>query len=495
MANAIDWTIFFGYLGIIFAVGLWFARQQETNEDYFVGDRKMNWLAVGISLFATAFSSISFVAYPREAAYETFQFFIAILFIPLVITPILWWWFVPLYVRLGVISIYEYLEIRFHPVLRKLGTLLFAGYAIGWMGSMLYAVGLILQVVLGLSDAGLMWTLVGTGLFATFYTAIGGVKAVIWTDVLQTVVLGGGTIVVFLLALGQIDGGWEAVLAIGQAHNKFEMFNFAPELQSRGTFYAACAFGLFMYLPGYTASQVTGQRYVCMSSLAEARRALLLHALVVTFVVLMFFVLGVTLFAYYSQHDGLPVLERQDQIMPLFVVNVLHGIGLVGLLVAGLFAAAMSTIDSGINSLTAVVVCDWLAGRKPGVGFSRMLCALFGVAIVAASLLAPYLGENVIGIITTVASTFLGLLLGIYLLGMFVRRANTGGAVLGLLAGISCFGTVLTMTDVPNWWYGLFTILPTFAVGWMASYLFPAPRSEQLRGLAYCQTSSLDVSG
>jgi len=474
----IDLIVFLGYLAVVFGVGLWFARKQESNEEYFVGGRNMNWFAVGISLFATAFSSISFVAYPREAAYESFQFFVAVLFIPLVITPLLWWLFVPLYVGLGVTSVYEYLEIRFHSGLRKLGTLLFAGYAIGWMGSMLYAVGLIMQVVLDLSDTGLMWTLVGVGLFATVYTSLGGMKAVIWTDVLQTLVLGGGTAVVFVLALGQVDGGWGAVARIGLAHDKFQMFNFQPNLAERGTFYAACAFGLFMYLPGYTTSQVTAQRYVCMSSLSEARRALALHAVVVTLVVLLFFLLGATLFAYYSQHGGLPKLpdDRQDQIMPLFVVNVLRQAGLTGLVVAGLFAAAMSTIDSGINSLTAVVVCDWLSGRNPGVQLSRVLCALFGIAVVGAALVVPLTATNVIGMITTVASTFLGLLLGLFLLGMFFRRANTGGAVLGLLAGIASLAVVLTATSIPHWWYGAFTSLPTLGVGWAASHLFPPPQ-------------------
>ena len=474
----------------MFGVGLWFARKQENNEEFFVGGRNMNWLAVGVSLFATAFSSISFLAYPREAAYESFQFFVAILFIPLVITPLLWWLFVPLYVRLGVISVYEYLEIRFHLALRRLGTVLFAGYAIGWMGSMLYAVGLIMQVVLDLSDTELMWTLAGVGLFATLYTSLGGVKAVIWTDVLQTLVLGGGTVVIFALALGHVEGGWQTVVRIGTEQGKFQMFNFELDFAERGTFYAACAFGLFMYLPGYTTSQVTAQRYVCMSSLAEARRALALHAVVVTLVVLMFFLLGTTLFAYYSQHGGLPDLDKakQDQIMPLFVVNVLPQIGLTGLLVAGLFAAAMSTIDSGINSLTAVVVCDWLSGRNPSVRLSRLLCAVFGVAIVLSALAVPHLAKNVIGMITTVAGTFLGLLLGLFLLGMFVRRANTAGAILGLLAGVVSITVVLTTTSVPHWWYGAFTTLPTLAVGWAASYLFPPPRSEQLKGLARFQS-------
>ncbi|HUT95840.1 MAG TPA: sodium/solute symporter [Thermoguttaceae bacterium] len=483
----IDWTIFGGYLALVFALGLWFMRGQQTSEDYFLGGRKMSWWAVGVSLFATAFSSISFVAYPREAAYQGFHFFVAILFIPLVITPLLWWLFVPMYVRLGVTSVYEYLELRFNRPIRRLGTILFACYAIGWMGSMLYAVGLIVQTVLGLTEIQLVWTLVAVGLFAMLYTVLGGIQAVIWTDVLQTITLGGGMLVVFFLALGQVDGGWATVVRLGTEHGRFEMFNMELDLADRSTFYSACAFGLFMYLPGYTTSQVTAQRYVCMPSLAHARRALAIHAVTITLVCLLFFLVGTTLFAYYEQHGGMPDLpaNKQDQILPLFVTTALGQGGLVGLLVAGLFAAAMSTVDSGINSLTAVVVYDWLSGRELRVAYSRLLCGLFGISVIGAALVVPYLASNVIGMITTIASTFLGLLLGVYLLGLLVPRANGAGALLGLLAGAGTLGAVILWTDVPHWWYGAFTCLPAFFVGWLASYAFDPPRPEQMRGVVY----------
>jgi SSS family solute:Na+ symporter len=510
----LDWTIFCGYLVLVFLLGLWFMRGQRTSDDYFVGGRRMNWWAVGVSLFATAFSSISFVAYPREGAYQGLQFFVAILCIPLLITPLLWWLFVPLYVRLRVTSIYEYLEIRFNRSLRRLGTLLFACYAIGWMGSMLYAVGLIIQAVLGLTEAQLAWTLVGVGLFAMLYTVMGGIKAVIWTDVLQTATLGGGMLVVFILALKQIPGGWATVVSVGSEHGRLQVFNWDFDLADRSTFWSACAFGLFMYLPGYVTSQVTAQRYVCMRGLSQARRALLIHAVVITVVCLLFFFMGTTLFAYYHEVDGPPKLrqadrlpdlpeDKQDQILPLFVVTALSQAGLVGLLVAGLFAAAMSTIDSGINSLSAVVVCDWLGGRDIGLGLSRALCGLFGFAVIGAAMLVPALGPNVIGIITVIASTFLGLLLGVFLLGMLVPRANAGGALIGLLTGAGALAIVWTLSNrpdwwygaiipgswprvfVPHWWYGAFTLIPTFGVGVLASYLFPPPRPAKMRGVVY----------
>jgi SSS family solute:Na+ symporter len=483
----IDWTIFGGYLALVFALSLCFMRGQRTSDDYFVGGRRMNWWAVGVSLFATAFSSISFLAYPREVVYQGFQFFVAILCIPLVITPLLWWLFVPTYVRLGVQSVYEYLEIRFNRPMRRVGTVLFACYAIGWMGSMLYAVAGIVQVVLHLTEAQLTWTLVGIGLFAMLYTVLGGIKAVVWTDVLQALTLGGGMVVVLLLALDQIDGGWPAVVQIATRHGRFEMFNMKLNLADRSTFYSACAFGLFMYLPGYTTSQVTAQRYVCMPSLAHARRALAIHAVMIALVCLLFFLVGAAVFAYYQQSGNMPELpaNKQDQILPRFVTDVVPYAGIIGVLVAGLFAAAMSTIDSGINSLTAVVVYDWLSGRELRLVWSRVLCGLFGVAVIGAAMVVPYLDPKVIGMITWIAGTFLGLLLGVYLLGMLVPRANAPGAFLGLLAATLSLAAVILWTHIPNWWYGAFTCFPTFFVGWLASRAFRPPAAAKMRGLVY----------
>jgi SSS family solute:Na+ symporter len=482
----IDWTIFIGYLALVFALGLWFMRGQQTSDDYFVGGRKMSWWAVGVSLFATAFSSLSFIALPREAAYADYHLFVTYLSIPLVITPLLWWLFVPVYRRLGVTSVYEYLEIRFNRSMRRLGTLLFALYAVGWMGSMVYATGLILKAVLHLNASQFRWTLIAVGLFATLYTALGGIRAVVWTDVLQAATLGGGMVVVLLLALQRIDGGWATVVRLGAESHKFRMFDFRLDLTERSTFLAALSLALFAYLPGYTTSQATVQRYVCVSSLAEARRALLANAIVATLVASLFFFVGTVIFAFYHQPGagGFPELDKPDQILPHFVLSELRYSGLTGLLLAGLFAAVMSTIDSGINSLTAVVVYDWLSGRDLPVALSRLLCALFGVCVIAAALVAPYLGEHVIDIISVVAGSFLGLLLAVFLLGMLVPRANAGGAVVGLMAGAVCLACVWTQTKVSGWWYGAFTCLPAFFVGWLASYAFDCPRTDQMRGVA-----------
>lgn len=480
----LDWFIFIGYVFIVLGIGIWFSRFQTSNEDYFLGGRKMNWIAVGTSIFATAFSSISFVMLPREGAYADYHLLTALLFIPLVITPILWYLFVPLFLRLKITSVYEYLGIRFNNKMRKLGSLLFAAYAIGWMGSMLYAVGIIVQATLGLTHTEFLWVLVGIGIFATFYTALGGYEAVVWTDLLQSVTLGGGMLVVLFIIVKMVSGDFISLIEIGREHDKLDMLNMQFELTERSSFWAAAGFALFMYLPGYTASQITVQRYLSMADLKKARCSLLINAVVAPVISLIFFLVGTALFVFYYQQGGFPEIPNEDQLLPYFLASELPIKGLTGLLLAGLFAAGMSTIDSGINSMTAVIVEDWMPNRKKNftVRFSRKITVVLGALIIGTSLIVPLIGEHVIDMISSIAGTFLGLLLGIYLLGMFTRRANTGGALIGLIAGGTTLAIVWTQTVIPHWYYGLFTIGVTFVVGWLASNFFTIPSQEQLKG-------------
>jgi Na+/proline symporter len=408
--------------------------------------------------------------------------------------------FVPMFVRLKVSSGYEYLGRRFGWPAQHIGSALYCIYALGWMGTMLYAVTLTLQTVMGLSQMQYYLVLTGIGAFATVYTVLGGLKAVIWTDVLQAVVLGGAIIIVMLLAVSKIDGGWPAFWSIATEHNKFQMFHLNPKLLSlenfteKNTVFAAAAFGLFMYLPGYAVSQNMIQRYVCAGTLARGRGVVVLSAVINAGLGLLFLLVGTALFAFYNQvgSPGLPQagaeLVKEDQILPHFVSTQLPGIGLVGLILAGLFAAAMSTIDSGINGVTSVIVYDWLSGKELPLRVSRTLTGGLGVLVIVAALLVPVLGDTVIGIITAIAGTSLGMLLAIYLLGMLMRHANLAGVLIGLVAGLGCLVIVWVFTDIPTWWFGAFTIVPTFVVGALASLFFGRPPEFMLKDTLLIKT-------
>lgn len=488
--SVMDWIVCIAYLVVVCGLALFSMRGQQDNEDYFVGGRRMNWLAVGISMFATSFSSISFLGLPQRGAYQDFSFYLTILLILLLITPVLWFVFVPVYVRLQVSSGYGYLRIRFNKTVQRIGSLLYCGYALGWMGVMLYAIALTLKGVMHLNDTQYLLTLIGLGIFATAYTAVGGLRAVIWTDVLQAATLLVAVVAVLLLAVYGISGHWSQLYEIGRAHGRWTLIHYEPGVLSAANFTAknsvhtAVAFCLLMYLPGYAVAQNMIQRYVCTGGVRQARGVVLLSGLINVALGFLFILVGVALFAFYMQPGGtgMPTLESQDQILPHFVANHAAGYGLVGLLLAGLFAAAMSTVDSGINGVASVVVFDWLDGTTLSLLASRLLTVALGVLVIVAALLAPVLGKTVIDIIMMIAGTLLGGLLAVFFVGMFSPRSNAPGVLIGLAAGATVLAWVATSTSVPQWWYGAFVVLPTLILSPIASRLWAPPSAAALAG-------------
>ena len=432
---------------------------------------------------------------PSTAAYGDYHLYLAILFIPFVVSPIVWKFFLPIYFQLGATSSYEYVERRFDRRLRLVCSVLFMLYTVGWMGNMLRAVGVILEAVFDLSQTQTVGLLIGIGLFATIYTTLGGVKAVVWTDAIQAVALGGGMLTVLVLAVGKVDGGWSTIWQVGNQHGRFAMFETSLNAE-HGNLWAATAFGVFVYLAGHAVHFGSVQRYVSMPSQTAAGWALVVNGLMVGIVCGVFFLAGSTLFAFYQQQNTLSgtqirppsgesvtaavgadslydELERdkhQDHLLPRFVMTELSVPGLLGLLLAGLFAAAMSSIDSGINSMTASVVCDWQADRHLKLRHSRMLCCVFGLLSVSVAIIFYFKGGNVFPLIMKIAGMFFGLQLGIFLLGMSVKRASTSSAMIGLAAGT--IGLILTFVfEISHWWYGANTCVPTYVAGAVASCL------------------------
>jgi SSS family transporter len=467
--GVLDWIICVGAVVVMFAQGGWLSGRQKTNEDYFVGGRRMSWLAVGLSMFAATFSPLSFVGLPREAAYDDYHLYLAILFIPLFAAPLAGWLFVPIYHRLHLTSAYEYLELRFDRRLRRAGSLLFGLYTLAWMGSMLYATGLIVQSALELSEGQRVTSMVVLGALTATYTTLGGYKSAVWTNVLKSAVLAGVVAAVLLLAVARVEGGWGAVWRLGREHDKFTMFDLRLDLTSRATFFSACAFGSVVYLSVAVAAQGAVQRYASMPSVAAARRLLAVNGAGTALVCLMYFLLGTAIFAFYSQHPAgemgiFPPVARKDELTMHFVLTQLPYPGLAGLLLAGLFTAVMGSTSSGLNGLSALVVCDWLPRRTLGTRVSRLMTAVFGALTVGMALVAPYLGEHVFDIIIRISGAFFGPLLGLFLLAALVRRANSEGAAAGLLAGL--FSLVLIFpSPVSPWWYGALTCLPTVGGG------------------------------
>ncbi|MAV36267.1 MAG: hypothetical protein CMJ59_12515 [Planctomycetaceae bacterium] len=508
----LDWVICLSYLSLVVGLGLFFSNKQKDNNDFFLGGRNMHWLPVGLSLFATTFSSNSFVGLPAEGAFGDYHQLLAIFFIPFVIIPITCIWFIPLYKGFGFVSLYEYLEKRFARPIRHSASLIFMLYSAGWMGTMLLAVSRILDVVLENQSTGQTLLVISmVGILATFYTALGGVKAVIWTDTIQAFALFGGMIFLLALLLSRIDGGAATFIATGAANGKFDMFHTDGGLSERNL-YSACAYGFFVYMGGQLASYGTFQRYVTVETVSEARRALIIKGLFTLISCTLFFLVGTALYVYYQQshQDIYAQFARgsgRDQLLPHFVIHYAGGYGMTGLILAGLFAASMSSLDSGINSMTATLVTDWMRGREVGTAVNRGLTVLFGVAVTGIACLLSLIDSPVFDILLSIAGATLGLLLAVLMMGMLIPRVNTLGAVAGLCAGLLVFALIRLLppilhTFAPDlyeglmvrvgplaglenntWWDGLFTTVPAVVVGVLASLLQPAPGFQQLRGL------------
>lgn len=503
--SLLDWAICLAYLGLVIGLGLYFSNKQKDNEEFFFGGGKMHWLPVGLSLFATTFSSNSFVGLPAEGAFGDYHQLLAIMFIPFVVIPITCKWIIPFYKSLGFISLYEYLERRFARPVRLAASVIFMVYSAGWMGTMLLAVSRILNVVLESQSAGqTVAVIVIVGFLATLYTAMGGVKAVIWTDTIQAFALCGGMIFLFFLLLDGVDGGWTTFIAAGSEAGKFEMFRTDGGMAERNV-YSACVYGFFVYLGAQVASYGAFQRYVTVDSVNDARQALVVKGAFTLVSCTLFFFVGTALFVYYQQ-SHVEIFQQfsegraRDQLLPHFVIHFAGGNGMTGLILAGLFAAAMSSLDSGINSMTATLVTDWLNGREVGTFMNRCLTLAFGAGVTAIACLLSLINSPVFDILLSIAGATLGLLLAVMLMGMLLPRVNTTGVVCGMTAGLCVFALiriVLPQLDSASldllgplagikdntWWDGLFTTLPAVFVGVLASLLTTSPDEDQLRGL------------
>ena len=503
----LDWIVCVGYLLLVVSLGLWFAHDQSSNDEFFLGGRNMHWMPVGLSLFATTISSNSFVGFPAEGAFGNYHQLLAILFIPFVIIPIVCYWFIPFYKRMGTVSLYEYLERRFNKEVRLFASGIFMFYSAGWMATMLLAVSRILEVVLETeSNSDVIIMIIVVGVLATLYTAVGGVKAVIWTDTIQAFALGGGLFVLLFYIVSQINGGWIGMFRQGMEAEKFEMFSTSGGWGERNI-YSACAYGFIIYLGAQVATYSGFQRYVTVDTISDARRSLYVKGVFTLFACTLFFLVGTALYVFYQQSaatvelfDAMAEGKAKDQLLPHFVVYYARGFGMTGLLLAGLFAAAMSSLDSGINSMSASFVIDWCNGRELGVTSNRIITLVFGTIVTSAAIVLVHWNSPVFDILLAIAGASFGLLLSVLLLGMFCSRANVVGVTAGMIAGVGAFCFIRIYTTIASvealewlgsfadikhntWWDGLFTTLTSLVVGLSVSYLTTAPPVEKLGNL------------
>lgn len=478
----IDYLVIFAYLTAVVGLSAYFFAGQKSLRDFFLGDRNIPWWAAAFSGMATLLSAISYLGAPGQAFKSDLRFLQYRLATPFAVF-IIGWIFIPFFYRLGLYSIYEYLEHRFDLKTRLTGSALFVLLKCFYLGIAIYAPALLIVQMTGLP---VVWVVIATGLFTTLYTSVGGVRSVIWTDTLQLAVLLGGLAAAATLIVSRVGGVGE-VMRVAEAHQKLRFLDFSFDFNSEFTFIGGLIGGTFVLLSQYGVNQAELQKLLTPSSLRRSQWALITSMSVSSLIGVLYFFLGSALFVFYLHNPASGGLQTNpDQIFPKFIVEELPA-GLKGLLLASVCAAAMSTVSSVLNSLCTVVTEDFysrLFRRSTNVALARRLTLIIGILCTAIALYVNRLGTILVAA-TRLTNFFGGSLAGVFLLGMTYRRANGWGAFLGMITGT--IGVLLLSLYSPvSWmWHGVFAAGLAYGSGALFSMAFAPPAPKQVTGLVW----------
>jgi SSS family solute:Na+ symporter len=481
----IDWTIIVLYLAAMVGVGVyWYLRdRQGTATEFFVGSRSIPFWVAGVSLYATNTSSISYLAIPAKAFETDWQYMMSKLMTVLGLMFVAVW-IVPLLRRLDLVSVFNYLEMRFHPAIRMIASALcMAMHVGGRMSVVMFLPALAIATITGID---VVWSILIMGVCTIVYTAMGGMRAVVWTDFVQVIVLMGGA----LFAIGFVfhSLGGAAVYDTAMAYDKTKLLNFSFDL-TEPTIWGFFFLILFDTVLSFPKDQVLMQRTLATKSDKAAGRSIWIFAAIMLPGGLIFYGIGTVLFAYYKAHpERLDPLLPIDATFPLFIAAELPA-GLTGLIIAGIFAAAMGTLSGTINSIATLLSVDFYEklARNPtqqkSLRFAEWMSVVVGlVGIGLALLLSRYDIHSLLDLTIELAGLLGGGFAGAYTLGMFTRRANSAGVSIGVATAV--------VVTVAAWWNNLvhpyfylgISIFVCIAVGYVASLFFPPP-TRSLAGL------------
>ncbi|KAF7235864.1 Sodium-dependent multivitamin transporter [Varanus komodoensis] len=440
--GAADYAIFVLLLVFSAGIGLYYALsggKQHTTQEFLLADRSMTFLPVALSLLATFQSAVALLGVPSEIyRFGTEYWFLGCsYFLGLLIPAHV---FIPIFYRLRLTSAYEYLELRFNKAVRICGTATFIFQMVVYMGVVLYAPALALNAVTNFD----LWASVLTiGLVCTLYTSLGGLKAVIWTDVFQTFVMFAGQVAVIVVGTVKV-GGMGRVWQLAAEQGKVSGIDLNPDPFERHTFWTLAFGGVFMMLALYGVNQAQVQRY--LSSRSERQAVLSCYAVFPCQQVVLCLgcLTGLVMFAYHQQHPLAPEQSgaSPDQLVLYFVMDVLQEVpGLPGLFVACLFSGSLSTISSAFNSLATVTMEDLIRPHVANIPerratlYSKLLAVGYGLLCLGMAYLSSMMGP-VLQAAMSIFGMVGGPLLGLFCLGMFFPWANAVGAVAGLAAGL-----------------------------------------------------------
>lgn len=488
--SSIDAAICLVYLIAMVVMGLWIGRDQRDLSGYLLGGRDLPWWAILGSIVATETSTATFLSVPGLAFAAngdmrflqlTFGYIIGRCIVAVVL--------VPLYFRGEMYTAYEVLEQRFGGGVKRASSLLFLVTRNLGDGLRLFLAGLALEKVLGLE---LNACIIVIGIATILYTYFGGMKAVIWSDCLQLVIYMTGGVVALILLVGNFPDGWRELWAFGEQTGRFRWFDSGFNSQPITVFtdpfniWAGLLGGAMLTLGTHGTDQMFVQRYLSSRNRRDASMAVVASGLVVFLQFCLFLLLGVALACFYD-HIQPQSFDHNDEVFAAFIVDYLP-VGLVGLTLAAVFAAAMSTLSSSLNSSAAAAVSDfyqpWLTRQggevssKHLVNVSRGFTAMFGLIQIIVGIAASQLSRSVVNDALAIAGFTAGILLGVFGLGILTRRANQRGVLMGFVAGIAFLTWIKFGTPIAWPWHAIIGSAVTFAVGYACSRWISPSTSE-----------------
>jgi len=480
--TSLDLIVLVFYLVGVTVWGAWLGRGQRGGVDYFLGSRSLPWWAVMLSVVATETSTLTFLSVPGVAYLGTMTFLqltIGYLFGRVVVAVVL----LPAYYRGELTTAYHLLQARFGLGARRFTSAIFMVTRVLSDSVRLFATAIPLAIITGWP----YWeSILVIGVLTLIYTYFGGIKAVVWIDSLQMVLYLGGAVAALVALQVGVSGGWGSILASAGAAGKLETFDFSFNLTQPYTFWAAVLGGGFLSMSSHGVDQIIVQRLLTTKDLRSSQKALVGSAFAIIVQFMLFLGVGLGLWVFYQGR----AFERSDEIFARFIVEQLPP-GITGLLIAGVFAAAMSTLSGSINSLASASAFDYWAplvgaGEAHGdeadarvLRAGKVFSLIWAVLLVGAAILFIPLskGTSAVEVALGIASLVYGGLLGAFFLGVLTRRPGQWAAIIGVGVGIGL--TVLLRNEMAWPWYALFGSAVTFVTGLIVTAVWPGSRQPE----------------
>jgi len=466
--NHLDLAIIAVYLIGITLFGIRFRKKQRTLRDYFLAGRDIPWWAIALSIVAAETSTLTIIGIPG-VAYDTNLTFLQVVMGYVVGRFVIAFVLLPHYFRGDLYTAYQLIERRFGPNLRSLTSGLFLLTRAAAEGVRVYAVSIVVSIALGTGE---LTSIAIITVLTLIYTFEGGLAAVIWTDVVQTVIYVGGTILGVVTILHYVPGGWAHIHQVADAAGKLRVFDFTPTLWKPYTFWAGLIGGAFLTTASHGTDQLIVQRLLAARNQKQSVAALLTSGIGILLQFALFLMVGVMLFAYYTVPST--QFGTHDRIYPTFIVTRMpHGIS--GLLIAAILAAAMSNLSAALNSLSSSSIMDFYVRLRPQTDearrlrSSRIATVIWAAVLFALAVLCLHRIPSVVEVGLQIASIAYGALLGVFLLGVLTKKATERGAMVGMLLGFLSEIYLWQFTRVPWTWYVAIGTTVTFGVGYLTS--------------------------